>query len=75
MILGSYFDVPFEFDKFEAVVSVESLHHFTAEEKILLYQKLGKALKVNDFYRYDTLLTVQHEMECLLSTGFFMLKF
>lgn len=105
LILGSYFDVPFGFDKFDAAVSVESLHHFTAEEKIPLYEKLKKALKVNgyfiltdyfslsdeeesfhrkellrlkkeqgisdnEFYHYDTPLTIQHEMECLVSAGF-----
>ena len=33
LILGSYFDVKFESDAFDAVVSVESLHHFTKAEK------------------------------------------
>jgi len=33
LILGSYFDVEFESDTFDAVVSVESLHHFTKAEK------------------------------------------
>ena len=45
LILGSYFDVPFEEDAFDAAVSVESLHHFTKEEKTPLYRKLRKALK------------------------------
>ena len=39
LILGSYFDVEFESDAFDAVVSVESLHHFTKAEKIPLYQE------------------------------------
>jgi SAM-dependent methyltransferase len=37
--------VPFGEDCFDAAVSVESLHHFTKEEKIPLYTKLQKALK------------------------------
>lgn len=41
LILGSYFDVEFESDAFDAVVSVESLHHFTKAEKIPLYHKIG----------------------------------
>lgn len=105
LIVGSYFDVPFGKDVFEAVVSVESLHHFTKEEKILLYAKLYTALKENgyfiltdyfslsddeeemhrqnlialkaeqgildnEFYHYDTPLTVKHETEALLVAGF-----
>ena len=45
LICGSYFDVPFGEKTFDAAVSVESLHHFTKEEKIPLYTKLCKALK------------------------------
>jgi len=105
LILGSYFDVPFGTEKFDAAVSVESLHHFTADEKIPLYEKLQKSLKTNgyfiltdyfalsdeeetfhrkellrlkaeqnivdsEFYHYDTPLTVDHEIECLLAAGF-----
>lgn len=105
LILGSYFDVPFETEQFDAAVSVESLHHFTADEKIHLYKKLQKSLKNNgyfiltdyfahsdeeenfyrkelirlkaeqnikdnEFYHYDTPLTVSHEIECLFAAGF-----
>ena len=105
LICGSYFDVPFGERTFDAAVSVESLHHFTKEEKIPLYAKLHKALKQggyfiltdyfatsdeneitlrnnliklrkeqgldnNEFYHYDTPLTVQHEKEALLEAGF-----
>lgn len=44
LILGSYFDIPFGESCFDAAVSVESLHHFTLEEKIPLYRKLYQAL-------------------------------
>lgn len=105
LVLGSYFDVPFGESVFDAVVSVESLHHFTKEEKVPLYAKLHKALKDNgyfiltdyfsasdeeelthrqnlisikaeqgikdnEFYHYDTPLTVTHETEALLEAGF-----
>ena len=105
LICGSYFDVPFDENTFDAAVSVESLHHFTKEEKIPLYRKLYKALKDggcfiltdyfaltdedeqafrnellrlkkeqgiddNEFYHYDTPLTVEHETEALLEAGF-----
>lgn len=105
LICGSYFDVPFDENAFDAAVSVESLHHFTKDEKIPLYTKLYKALKDggyfiltdyfalndedeqafrnellrlkneqniddNEFYHYDTPLTVEHETEALLEAGF-----
>lgn len=105
LILGSYFDVPFGTLQFDAAVSVESLHHFTAAKKLPLYEKLRKSINPggyfiltdyfslsdeeeafhrkellylkaeqgiedNEFYHYDTPLTVDHEIECLLSAGF-----
>ena len=97
--------IPFGENVFDAAVSVESLHHFTKEEKIPLYKKLKAALKAkgyfiltdyfslsdeeetnrrqelirlkkeqglsdDEFYHYDTPLTVTHEKEALLAAGF-----
>ena len=45
LIQGTYFDVPFGSSCFDAAVSVESLHHFTMEEKLPLYRRLCGALK------------------------------
>ena len=105
LILGSYFDVPLGENVFDAAVSVESLHHFTKEEKVALYIKLHSALKNNgyfiltdyfslsdeeeqlhrqkllalkdeqgindnEFYHYDTPLTVKHEAQALIEAGF-----
>ena len=105
LIVGSYFDVPLGENAFDAAVSVESLHHFTKDEKLPLYAKLHKALRGNgyfiltdyfamsddeetmhrknlialkseqgicddEFYHYDTPLTVEHETEALLKAGF-----
>ena len=50
LILGSYFDVPFGVEVFDAAVSVESLHHFSKEEKIPLYTKLRNALKPGGYF-------------------------
>ena len=47
LVLGSYFDVPFGDRCFDAAVSVESLHHFTKDEKVALYKKLSASLKEN----------------------------
>lgn len=105
LICGSYFEEELGDEIYDAAVSVESLHHFTKEEKMKLYAKLCKALKTGgyfiltdyfapdeeveaffqrellrlkkeqgisdeEFYHYDTPLTVQHETEALLSGGF-----
>ena len=50
LILGSYFDVPLGSAVYDAAVSVESLHHFTKEEKIPLYQNLHQALKPDGYF-------------------------
>ena len=105
LICGSYFEEPLGEDRFDAAVSVESLHHFTMEEKIPLYTRLCAALKDGgyfiltdyfalsneeeqlhratlqelkaeqgicdeEFYHYDTPLTVAHETKALLAAGF-----
>ena len=45
LMQGSYFEVPLGKEVFDAAVSVESLHHFTKEEKLGLYRRLHAALK------------------------------
>ena len=45
LIRGSYFEVPLGENIFDGAVSVESLHHFTAAEKLPLYRRLCSALK------------------------------
>ena len=50
LICGSYFDVPFGEERFDAAVSVESLHHFTQEAKIPLYAKLRNGLKPGGYF-------------------------
>lgn len=50
LICASYFDVPFGKEKFDAAVSVESLHHYSAQEKAPLYCKLREALKPGGFF-------------------------
>lgn len=45
LLQGSYFDLPLGENRFDAAVSVESLHHFTKKEKLGLYRKLYAALK------------------------------
>ena len=50
LVHGSYFELPFGGNLFDAALSVESLHHFTKEEKIPLYAKLRNALKSGGYF-------------------------
>ena len=49
-ICGSYFEVPLGIELYDAAVSVESLHHFTKEEKIPLYSKLKESIKPGGYF-------------------------
>ncbi len=50
LINGSYFEVPFKENIYDAAVSVESLHHFSLEDKIHLYKKLYASLKEGGYF-------------------------
>jgi len=63
LILGSYFDIPFGIEQFDAAVSVESLHHFTAEEKRPLYVKLRESLKYGGFFILTDYFSLSDEEE------------
>lgn len=45
VICGSYFEIPFGKECYDAAVSVESLHHFTKIQKVPLYRKILHALR------------------------------
>lgn len=109
LICASYFSENLGENQFDAAVSVESLHHFTMEEKTTLYKKLFCSLKDEgyfiltdyfapsdalekeyrneflrlksiqglsdeEFYHYDTPLTVDHEIQALKCAGFRTVK-
>jgi tRNA (cmo5U34)-methyltransferase len=63
LIVGSYFDVPFGTACFDAAVSVESLHHFTLEEKVSLYGKLHTALKEKGYFILTDYFSLSEEEE------------
>ena len=63
LICGSYFDIPFEESAFDAAVSVESLHHFTQDEKIPLYAKLCRALKPGGYFILTDYFSASDEEE------------
>ena len=63
LILGSYFDVPLGSMVFDGAVSVESLHHFTKEEKIPLYAKVREALKEGGYFVLTDYFAASEEEE------------
>ena len=63
LILGSYFDIPFGESVYDAAVSVESLHHFPAGQKELLYRKLHAALKDNGYFVLTDYFAESEELE------------
>lgn len=74
LVLGSYFEVPFGENAFDSAVSVESLHHFTKEEKIPLYEKIGKALKKGGYFILTDYFASSDEEERLLRAELMRLK-
>ena len=63
LIQASYFDVPLDEGKYDAAVSVESLHHFSAEKKAQLYRKLHDALKEGGVFVLTDYFAESEEME------------
>ena len=74
LILGSYFDVPFDGNAYDAAVSVESLHHFTKEEKTPLYKKLQEALKPGGYFVLTDYFAMSDEEEQFHHTELLRLK-
>jgi tRNA (cmo5U34)-methyltransferase len=50
LICGSYFDVNFGEKTFDTVISCQTMHHFSREDKIGLYRKILNALNSNGAY-------------------------
>ena len=74
LICASYFDVPFDAMVYDAAVSVESLHHFTKEEKVPLYAKLCDALKENGYFILTDYFSLTEEEERLHRRNLLALK-
>ena len=74
LVQGSYFDVPFGENTYDAAVSVESLHHFTVEKKEGLYARLHAALKKNGFFVLTDYFAESDEQETELFRNLKQLK-
>ena len=74
LIRGSYFEVPLGVEVFDAAVSVESLHHFTKEEKLGLYRRLHAALKEGGSFILTDYFADTKDQECLYRRELLRLK-
>lgn len=74
LLHGSYFDTPLGEKLFDAAVSVESLHHFTKEQKIPLYTKLYAALKPGGFFILTDYFAPDDEQERMHQAQLLALK-
>ena len=74
LICGSYFDLTLGENVFDAAVSVESLHHFTKEEKVALYRKLHTALKSNGYFILTDYFSLSDEEEQMHRQNLLALK-
>lgn len=62
LIHGSYFDYDFGTDRFEAIISFQTLHHYSHGQKNQLYSKVYSALKPGGRYiECDYMVTEQEE--------------
>ncbi len=66
VICGDYFRVPFGQECFDVAVSFETLHHFKAEDKLLINQKLYGCLKTGGCYIQGDYAAESEEMETYL---------
>ena len=63
LIHNSYFDADLGTEQYHAAVSVESLHHFTPDLKLSLYQKLCRSLKPTGYFILTDYFAESEELE------------
>ena len=74
ILQGSYFDIPFGKNCYDAVVSIESLHHFTQKEKIPLYTKIFQSLLVNGYFLLTDYFALSDDQEAFFRQELLRLK-
>ena len=74
LICDSYFDVDFGEGVYDGAISVESLHHFTKEEKLPLYTKLYKSLKCGGYFILTDYFSLSNEEEQMHQDNLMALK-
>ena len=74
LLLGSYFDLPLGNEVYNAAVSVESLHHFTKEQKVKLYTKLRKSLHNSGYFILTDYFSLSDKEEIMHRQALLTLK-
>lgn len=74
LIRASYFEIPFDDNHYDAVVSVMSLHHFTKDEKVPLYKKVFNALKKGGYVILTDYFALTEEDEIAFRQDLLRLK-
>ena len=60
LVCGNYFEINPGENTYDTVISFETMHHFSREEKVGLYRKLHKVLRSNgDYIEADYMVTEQ----------------
>lgn len=68
LICGDYFAYDMSEDRWEAILSFESLHHFLPEKKLCLYKKIYRGLKKGGVFLLGDYMACCEEEEALLRT-------
>lgn len=63
LINASYFDYDFGTEKYDAVISFQTMHHFSHDDKIKLYSKICSALKPRGQYIECDYMVIKQEDE------------
>ena len=63
LVLADYFNYDFGKDTFDVALSVDTLHHFSYEEKIGLYKRIYVSLKPSGFYIESDYMATTQEFE------------
>jgi tRNA (cmo5U34)-methyltransferase len=63
LVLADYFEYDFRENTYDVALSVQSLHHFTHQEKIGLYKRLYASLKPGGFYIESDYMVADQETE------------
>ncbi len=66
LITANYFQEPFGTDCFDVAVSFETLHHFTQERKLCLFQRIYQSLKKSGCYLEADYVADDEEWESFL---------
>jgi tRNA (cmo5U34)-methyltransferase len=63
LINANYFDYDFGIERFDAIISFQTMHHFSHEQKIKLYSRIYSALKPGGKYIEGDYMVIEQKDE------------